>query len=412
MASGPIDGEIMEPKSQSRFVVLYSVIPTFICYLAIGFPIAVLPDFIHEQMGLSITLTGTVMSLQYLATCLVRPLAGKLVDHSGPKPAVVWGLLTCCLSGVLLTLSVHLQSNTHWGATALFLLLLSRAALGLAESWTATGVIIWGIHISGVERATTVISSNGVASYGGIAVGAPLGALLGKNLSGTATQLEAIGLVIALLSSMALWPTLARDSVIPVHANKPLPFHHVIKNIKFFGMALALGSVGFTAVSTFAALYYSARHWDGASLALSTFAICFISVRFIFSHSIQRHGGISVAMAALTAEALGLMLLAIAPSPWLALIAAGLTGAGFSLLSPALGTEVVHQTSPENRGAALGAFTLFFDIALGIGGPLLGWLANQQGYSAAFGCSALVALTGALTSYATLYRRMRRTSGP
>lgn len=405
--SGCSDGEIMEPKSQSRFVVLHSVLPTFICYLAIGLPIAVLPGFIHEQMGVSITATGAVMSLQYLATCLVRPLAGKLVDHAGPKPAVVWGLTTCCVSGLLLSLSVYLQSHMYMHVSALLLLLISRAALGLAESWTATGVIIWGIQTSGIERATTVISWNGVASYGGIAVGAPLGALLGAGLNDTTVQLEAIGVIIALLSSVTLWPTLPRNAIIPLHANKPMPFHHVMGKIKFFGLALALGSVGFTAISTFAALYYTACHWEGASLALSAFAICFISIRFIFSGSIQRHGGVRVAMAALTAEALGLLLLAVAPSPLYALIATGLTGAGFSLLSPALGTEVVQQISPENRGAALGAFTLFFDIALGLGGPLMGWLASEKGYGAVFTCSALIALTGVLTSYAALYRHSR-----
>ncbi|WP_408904612.1 MFS transporter [Nguyenibacter sp. L1] len=403
-SSGSSHGGGSNKEASRHLDLIYSVMPTFVCFLAIGFPLAVLPRYIHEQMGYSVAVTGVAMSLQYLATCLVRPMAGRLVDRSGPKPAVMCGLAACCLSGVLLAGAIAMHHDVDAAIGALVLLLLGRVVLGFAESWTATGVIMWGIQKSGIERAPTVISWNGVASYGGIAVGAPFGAALGQGLS-VANQLEILAALSALLSAIALWVTSLREPVIPQAANRRLPFGHVMSKIKFFGLALALGSLGFSAVSTFAALYYASRQWQGVSLALSTFAICFILIRFVFSNSIERFGGIRVSVVALLSETVGLGLLAIAPSSVLALVAIGLTGAGFSLVPPALGTEVVRRAGVENRGTALGAFTLFFDIALGVGGPVMGWIATRGGYGTVFATAAVAALTGAITVSVILGRR-------
>ena len=59
-------------------------------------------------------------------------------------------------------------------------------------------------------------------------------------------------------------------------------------------------------------------------------------------------------------------------------------GAGFSLLFPSLALLVVNRVPVERRGVAMGTFTAFFDLGMGIGGPLTGAAAALGGYSAAF----------------------------
>lgn len=72
--------------------ILSVVIFNFASYLTIGLPLAVLPGFVHDVMGYSAFWAGLVISLQYFATLLSRPHAGRYADLLGPKKVVIFGL--------------------------------------------------------------------------------------------------------------------------------------------------------------------------------------------------------------------------------------------------------------------------------------------------------------------------------
>ena len=67
--------------------------------------------------------------------------------------------------------------------------------------------------------------------------------------------------------------------------------------------------------------------------------MCFIISRLLFVNAVNRFGGYNVAVACMATEVLGLGLLWLAPSPPWALLGAGLTGFGLSLVYPALGSK-------------------------------------------------------------------------
>ncbi len=86
----------------------------FASYLTIGLPLAVLPGYVHDVMGFSAFWAGLVISLQYFATLLSRPHAGRYADLLGPKKIVVFGLCGCFLSGLgYLTAGINRQSARH-----------------------------------------------------------------------------------------------------------------------------------------------------------------------------------------------------------------------------------------------------------------------------------------------------------
>src|ERR1700689_424093 len=110
---------------------------TFICYLSIGLPLAVLPTFVHLRMGMHAALAGLIISIQYIATFLSRPWAGRISDHAGAKISVLWGMAACASSGLLLVGAALLHHNPAW--LSLSSLLASRLVLGVGESLGSTG---------------------------------------------------------------------------------------------------------------------------------------------------------------------------------------------------------------------------------------------------------------------------------
>ena len=390
------------PETQRPMAITLQVVSivlfTFIGYLNIGIPLAVLPGYVHNHLGYGTVIAGLVISVQYLATLLSRPYASRIIDTRGSKRAVMIGLAGCGLSGVFMLVSTWLTSMPAWSLASL---LIGRLVLGSAESLVGSGSIGWGIGRVGAQNTAKVISWNGIASYGAIAIGAPLGVVMVGHLG--MWSLGASIMALGALGVLLAWPKLAA----PIVSGVRLPFLHVLGRVLPHGTGLALGSIGFGTIATFITLYYATNHWENAVLCLSLFGASFIGARLIFGNFINRIGGFRVAIACLSVETLGLLLLWLAPNPELALAGAALSGFGFSLVFPALGVEAVNLVPASSRGAAVGAYSLFIDLSLGITGPLVGAVAAGFGFASIFLFAALAALSGLLLSV-YLYRQAQR----
>ncbi|NMY55026.1 MFS transporter [Pseudomonas sp. WS 5051] len=387
------------PETQRPMAITLQVVSivlfTFIGYLNIGIPLAVLPGYVHNHLGYGTVIAGLVISVQYLATLLSRPYASRYIDTRGSKRAVMIGLAGCGLSGVFMLISSWLTSMPAWSLASL---LIGRLVLGSAESLVGSGSIGWGIGRVGAQNTAKVISWNGIASYGAIAIGAPLGVVMVGHLG--MWSLGASIIALGALGVLLAWPKLAA----PIVSGVRLPFLHVLGRVLPHGTGLALGSIGFGTIATFITLYYATNHWENAALCLSLFGASFISARLLFGNLINRIGGFRVAIACLSVETLGLLLLWLAPNPELALAGAALSGFGFSLVFPALGVEAVNLVPASSRGAAVGAYSLFIDLSLGITGPLVGAVAAGFGFASIFLFAALAALGGLMLSV-YLYRQ-------
>ncbi|MDG6094244.1 MFS transporter [Acetobacter sp. AN02] len=390
----------MSTQPSPTLRILAVVVFNLLCYLVIGMEMAVVPLFVHLTLGYSAAIAGFAVSLQYLATLVTRTWAGNRIDTGGPKPVVITGLITGGLSGFLLIAAGYLAAMP---ALALTLVLLARVVLGFTESWIAVGAIMWNISRMGSERTALVISWNGVTSYGGIALGAPVATVLfsmhGPG-AGFLGGLQGTGLLTALLLlggvPFAFRPAATR----PAAQTGPRPsVLSVLRTVLPYGLGLGCGSVGFGAVASCLVLFYTSRNWGGAALALAAFGGLFVMMRFVFARYIDRLGGGVIAGISMLLEAVGLIVTGLAPSPVLAGLGAGLTGAGFSLVFPALGVGAVASAGEASRGAALGGYSIFLDLAIGLSGPLLGLMARLEGYPSLFFVSASFAVLGAILSF-------------
>ncbi|WP_312191665.1 MFS transporter [Sphingobacterium sp.] len=374
---------------------------TFLGYFTIGLSLATLPIFIHQILGFNTIIAGLVISVQYLATFLLRGYAGKIVDTKGPKVSVLRSMIFFCFSGVLLLFVFLFKSQP---LLSLALLLITRLFTGIAEGLVGASPINWALLELGDEHAAKAISFNGIASYGALALGAPLGVLMVNHI-----HYESLGILTLLVGIIGFLYTRSKKPYqIVKKRTEAISFKRVLLIVSPFGVCLALGGLGFGSISTFMTLYYEHFNWQNGAACLTVFGIFFILTRLIFNKVIDQYGGLKVALASLFVEALGLLVIAVAMDPTWTLVGAALTGFGFSLVFPALGVEAIKRVDQSQQGSALAAYGLFIDISLGITGPLIGFVANNMGMTAIYPFSTIIVSIGFAVVGNLLYNRRER----
>jgi MFS family permease len=380
-----------------RLLVIMSFV--FVAYLVIGIPMPVLPLYVHDELGLSNVMVGIVAGSPFAAALLSRIAAGRYTDRYGPKRAVFVGLVVASAGGVAYAASLPFGREPNVSAGVL---VIGRALLGIADSFTITGALSWGLASIGTQRTGKTMSWIGTSIYVAYAAGAPIGAALyaahGFFAIALATAIVPLGAIVLIVP--------LRDAQPAGYGAAPSRLQPVFAAVLQPGIGVALSGVGFGAIVGFVALLFAQHHWVPIWGAFSAMSLAFIAGRLGLGDLPDRFGGANVTLACVAIEAIGLTIIWLAPTMALALGGIALAALGYALVYPALGSEALRRAPPESRGLATGTYTAFLDLSLGVSGPLLGLIATHDGIASIYACSALFALGAGPTTWPLRKRLM------
>jgi MFS family permease len=361
--------------AQAAFAGVFVV--TGLGLLAVGATLPVLPRYVKGPLGGGDLAVGVVTGAFAITGLACRPLAGGLADRRGRKVVVIGGSISTAIAGLLYFVPAGVPG-----------LIVARLFLGAGEGAVYTAGAAWVVDLAPPDRRGRIIGLYGLAIWGGLALGPPIGELI---LHATSFELvwafaaaaPLLGAVVALRIPERFQPhpeAAAERRLISREALRP-------------GLGLSLAIVGYASVAAFIVLHLDERGIGHGAAVFAAFAGMVVLMRIFGGWLPDRFGPVPCAIGAATIEAAGLIAIAGADTLAIALGGALAMGAGFSLLFPSLALLVLNRVPEERRGVAMGTFTAFFDLGMGVGSPLVGVAAALGGYSAAFvlaaGCALL-----------------------
>jgi len=364
---------------------------TFSGLLAVGAVLPVLPRYVHGPLDAGNIAVGVVIGSYAVTGLLFRPLAGRLADRRGRKPAVLLGSILVAVAGFLYLLPLGVAG-----------LIGARLLLGAGEGTVFTAGSAWIVDIAPPGRRGRVIGLYGLAVWSGLSIGPLVGELL----------LQASGYTLVWLFagvSPLVGALIALRLPDPFHPKPEADEHHplIAREAVQPGTALALASFGYATVASFVVLHLDERGVGHGAVVFGVFATMVVLTRLIGGDLPDRVGPVRVAIVATVVEAAGLATVGVAQTLTVAVGGALAMGAAFSLLYPSLSLIVVGLVPETRRGAALGTFTAFFDAGIGFGAPLAGIAAALSGYEGAFLFAAAIALVSSATIALTISSRGR-----
>lgn len=347
-------------------------------YTAFGAAFPVLPFLVLEELDGTNFAVGAVFGVSALVALVLRPYGGRAAQRFRFRRVLLVGCLAAALVGVL-----------YAAPFGFFGLYGARVLQGVAEAMAFTAGSVWVVAIAPESRRGQLVGYYGLAMWTGLTIGPLVG-----------TWLRVWSGYHAVWWFAALAPLVAAAVLFLIPAPAPsgefTSRRLVPRAVLLPGSSLALAAFGYAALTGFVVLHLAERGIGNGGAMLSLFGAGYVLVRLFAGRLPDQVGATRVVLICGLVEASGLVLITVAGSFWLAAVGAVVMGAGFTLLYPSLALLVIKGAPEAERGAALGAYTSFWDLGMGVSGLVTGAVA-ALGYPQVFVLAALLAAAAGVT---------------
>lgn len=351
---------------------------TFGYFLAVGVLLPVVPRFIEGPLGGSDVAVGISVGVFSLTAVLMRPFAGRMGDRRGRRPIMVVGATIVAASVIAYTI-----------ADTIGLLVVFRLIAGVGEALFFVGAAASVTDLAPEERRGEAVSLFSLALYGGIS----FGPLLGEALL-DASGFDAVWWCgFAFATAAAVLAVRVADAR-PEGAATATPGRLIHPAALLPGTVLACTVWGFSAFSTFVSLYALELGMSGSRFVFFTYSFTVLLIRLFGARIPDAIGPRRSATIATMTVGAGLLVMSVWGEPAGLYLGSFVFGIGQAFAFPALMTLAVRDAPPRERGAVVGTYSAFVDLAFGLGAVSLGPVAHLVGYRGAFAVSAGVAVVG------------------
>ena len=331
--------------------------------------------FYVETLGGTEVVAGLAAALFSAVALFSRPFIGWVLDNGKRRAILIAGIV-----GMALMPIGYLAASIL--ALAFVFRMLHGAFLGCAS--TASGTIAtdlipkarfgegMGMFSTSIALSTCFAPALGLFLMNRFGFGALYGAAAG---------------MLALAFALYLMMDVPRVEV----DRKPLRVKALIA-----GDALPASTVilfflfSFGAVENFIAKFAALRpELPSGGVFFALMSVVLLLTRIALSKVIDRRGEAFFVYSGNLAMFIASLLLAYHPTTATFVVAAILVGYGFGGIQPALHTMAMRAVPMERRGAANSTFLCTYDVGIGIGGGIAGWLISAVGYAEMFAITAI-----------------------
>ncbi|MDM5192401.1 MFS transporter [Bacillus hominis] len=324
-----------------------------------------LPMFI-KQLGGSESQVGFIIGVFTISAVIFRPIVGGLMDRYGRMVFIISGLLFFAIT----------MYFYDWVTGVIFLVVL-RILHGISWAVATTSIGTAVTDVIPQSRRGEGMGWYGLAMTLGMALGPVLGLWVIKSFSFHYLFLLCTGLALVAF-------ILALGTKIPAiqHASKkPISFFE--KTLLPIAIVTFFLSLTFGGITTFLPLF-AAKIQVNAGTFFLVYAVTLTVVRPFAGKVSDKYGEGIIIIPALFTLIAALLVLAMTNGMVGLVITAILYGIGFGSAQPALQVAMIRLASPEKRGIANATFFTAFDLGIGLGSILLGFVSQLMGYQMLF----------------------------
>ncbi len=366
-----------QPLLSGRFIVL--CLCGVFYFMSLGLVYPVLPGFVENDLGGGPVAVGLAVGGFGLSAAIARPLVGPLGDSKGRRFLVVWG---CVLAGF------GILGNLWVASVAVAVLF--RLLTGLGEAAYFVGIAAAAQDMAPEHRRGEATSYFSVTVYSGLAAGPIIGEQLESAVSADAVWMLG-GALCALSTVLGAMSMPGR----PEGAQTGWPTSFIHRPAARPALLLGLGLMGYSGFLAFIKLHVDDIGFPHSGAVFATFAVLVISLRILLARLPDRLGPQRTSTLSYVFSATGLWIIAFWQQVPGVFVGTAILAMGQTFLFPALFVLAIQSAPVNRRSQAIGTFSIAFDLAVGLGGLILGGVVELSSYSMAFfagGSLSLVAL--------------------
>lgn len=362
-----------------KFILLF--ITNLLVLAAFYASIPIIPVYCQE-IGITGSRVGIVLTAMSVATILFRPVAGYLLDNFNRYHVYLIFLALFCLSFPAFIIF------PIFGA-----LIVIRLYMGAVYSVCGSATMTLAGDVLPPRKITEGISRFAFTISIGMAVGPYVGIQVQNHMNSKASFLTVFGITvlafICVFSCRMHYPKVTRKkfSVRDTIYKPALPF---MANMMFL-------MIPYGAVIAYSSILAQEKHLMSVLPYFYIFLVVGMLISKISTQKVIDAGK----HRALVFSSLIILILTMISYLWLTtgihLLAAGFFfGLGYGILQPLFQSFVTGTTPVQNRGVANATYMLSYDVGIGLGSLLMGFMQESLGLSKGFALTAIAYVIGAV----------------